>query len=120
MSVAAQEALTLGRLLEERANLQAPLDGLASAFFAEIQPLLAAPWATAETDFVYPKTRGNRPADIGKRLAYGVALTRLAAQDPEVHRLVAELNNLIRPQSVLRNPQLAARVMTLMTARADS
>ena len=59
MSVAAQEAVVLGRLLASRAERPDPLDGLAPAFFAEIQDLLGAPWATAVTDFVYPKTRGD-------------------------------------------------------------
>ena len=78
MSVAAQEADALRRLLEARAALPNPLDGLAPAFFAEIQPLLAAPWSTAETDFVYPQTRGDCPADFAQRMQYAAALTRLA------------------------------------------
>ena len=45
---------------------------------------------------------------------YGVAITKLAAQDPEVHRLTAEVSQLLKPQAALREPALAARVMALM------
>jgi hypothetical protein len=88
MSVAAQEGGLLGRLVGSRAVLPDPLDGLAPLFFAEVQPLLEAPWATAVTDFVYPKTRGDRPPDFEKSLKYGAALIRLAADDPSVHLIV--------------------------------
>lgn len=116
MSVAAQEADTLRGLLAARAALPDPLGGLAEAFFAEIQPLLTAPWSTAETDFVYPQTRGHRPADFAQRLRYGAALTQLAAEDASVHRLVFEVNSLLRPSSVLREPELAGQVTALMAA----
>jgi len=118
MSVAAQEAGVLGRLLASRAGLPDPLDGLAPAFFAEIQDLLGAPWATAVSDFVYPKTRGDRPPDLQQRLQYGMALVRLAAEDPSVHKTLTEVNHLLRPQSALRESALADRVKALMMASA--
>jgi 2-polyprenyl-6-methoxyphenol hydroxylase-like FAD-dependent oxidoreductase len=118
MSVAAQEAGVLGRLFVSRTELPDPLDGLAPAFFAEIQDLLGAPWATAVNDFVYPKTRGDRPPDFQQRLQYGIALTRLAAEDPSVHKTVTEVTHLLRPQSALRDPVLADRVKAIMTASA--
>jgi len=120
MSVAAQEAVELGRLLESRADLRNPLDGLAPAFFTEIQHLFEAPWATAMTDFAYQKTRGDRPPDLPQRLQYGAALTRLAAEDAAVHKIVAEVNSLLRPQSVLRDPVLADRVKAVMIASASA
>jgi 2-polyprenyl-6-methoxyphenol hydroxylase-like FAD-dependent oxidoreductase len=110
MSVAAQEALILDRLLAE----DVPMERLARDFFAAIQDVLATPWGVAVSDFVYPATRGVRPADLAQRLQYGVALTKLAAQDPEVHRLTAEVSQLLKPQAVLREPALAARVMSMM------
>jgi 2-polyprenyl-6-methoxyphenol hydroxylase-like FAD-dependent oxidoreductase len=110
MSVAAQEAVILGRLLAEGV----PMERLAHDFFAAIQDTIATPWGVAISDFVYPATRGARPADLAQRLQYGVALTRLAAQDPEVHRLTAEVSQLLKPQAALREPALAARVMSLM------
>jgi hypothetical protein len=60
-----------------------PAGSAAVRFITEIQHPLESPWATAETDFVFPKTRGCRPPDLQERLRYGAALTRLAAEDPE-------------------------------------
>ena len=56
MSVAAQEAVALNRLLDSRCDEAAPLEGLARAYLASIQDLLEAPWAVAQSDFVFPET----------------------------------------------------------------
>jgi 2-polyprenyl-6-methoxyphenol hydroxylase-like FAD-dependent oxidoreductase len=114
MSVAATEAVVLGRLLAARAERADPQDGLAGDYLAEIQECLEAPWATAVTDFAYPETRGERPPDLARRLEYGAALFRLAAEDAEVHRIVAEVTHLLRPHSALREPSLANRVQALI------
>jgi len=110
MSVAAQEAVILDRLLAE----DVPMERLANDFFAAIQDTIATPWGVAVSDFVYPATRGVRPADLAQRLQYGAALTKLAADDPEVHRLMVEVSQLLKPQAALREPTLAARVMSLI------
>ncbi|KRQ95699.1 hypothetical protein CQ12_03720 [Bradyrhizobium jicamae] len=110
MSVAAQEAVILDRLLAE----DVPMERLARDFFAAIQGTIATPWGVAISDFVYPATRGVRPADLAQRLQYGMALTRLAAEDPEVHRLTTEVSQLLQPQAALREPALVARVMSLV------
>jgi hypothetical protein len=52
--------------------------------------------------FVCPATCGTRPADLAQYLQYGMALTKLTAQDPEVHQLTAEVSQLLKPQAVLR------------------
>ncbi len=114
MSVAAQEAHVLAYLLESRRGAVDPLDGLAEAFFTEIQPLLEAPWAVAMNDLVYPQTRGERPPDFEKRLQYTRALMRLAAEDAEADRILFEVRALLRPWSALREPELASRVMSMM------
>ena len=114
MSVAAQEAHVLAYLLESRRGRVDPLDGLAEAFFTEIQPLLEAPWAVAMNDLVYPQTRGERPPDFEKRLQYTRALMRLAAEDYEADKILFEVRALLRPWSALREPELASRVMSMM------
>jgi 2-polyprenyl-6-methoxyphenol hydroxylase-like FAD-dependent oxidoreductase len=114
MSVAAQEAHVLASLLASRRGLSRPIDGLAQAFLAEIQPLLETPWAVAISDLVYPQTRGERPPDLERRLQYAGALMRLAAEDAEVDKLLAEVRSLLKPQSALREPELASRVMSMM------
>jgi 2-polyprenyl-6-methoxyphenol hydroxylase-like FAD-dependent oxidoreductase len=118
MSVAAQEAGILNRLLGARAKAIDPLDGLAPAFFAAIQDVLEAPWGVATSDFIYPKTRGRRPEGFEQRLRYNIGLLRLAAEDPSIHKLLVEVNQLLRGPSVLRAPEIAERVARLMAAPA--
>ena len=73
---------------------------LAPTFFAEVQALIETPWAVATFDFVFPETRGQRPADFETTLKFGIALTRLAAEDPAVHKLTAEVQNLLRDDAL--------------------
>jgi 2-polyprenyl-6-methoxyphenol hydroxylase-like FAD-dependent oxidoreductase len=118
MSVAAQEACALHDVLATQVRTADPLGSLAAAYFNRIKNLLDAPWGTAEIDMVFPQTRGERPADFERRMEYGKALRQLAAEDPEVHRLLAEVSGLQKPPSVLSEPKLAERVMRLMQAAA--
>jgi 2-polyprenyl-6-methoxyphenol hydroxylase-like FAD-dependent oxidoreductase len=116
MSVAAQEACLLHRLLGTRGLERDPLAGLAPAFFAEAQALIDGPWAMAAIpDFVHPETRGQRPRDFEITLKFGLALTRLAASDPALHKLIAEVQHLLKPRTVYRDPELVQRVLTVMT-----
>ncbi len=111
MSVAAQEACLLKTILERS---KAENDPMASTFFTEVQPLIETPWSVATLDFVFPSTRGQRPADFETTLRFGIALTRLAAEDPAIHKLTAEVQNLLKPRSVYRDPALVQRVLTMM------
>jgi 2-polyprenyl-6-methoxyphenol hydroxylase-like FAD-dependent oxidoreductase len=114
MSVAALEACLLQRLLERLGEDSDAIAALAPAFFAEVQTLIETPWSVAMLDFAFPDTRGQRPADFETRLKFGIALTRLAAEDPAVHKLAAEVQNLLRPRSVYRDPALVQRVLAKM------
>jgi 2-polyprenyl-6-methoxyphenol hydroxylase-like FAD-dependent oxidoreductase len=111
MSVAIQEAAFLARLLTSHRSLADPLDGSSAQYLSGIQAVLEAPWATATLDLAHPKTQGERPADIQERAKYAKALQSLAAEDPDVHRVMAEVNHLIRPYTALRDPILAERVL---------
>ena len=114
MSVATQECCVLASLLESRQGHRDPLDGLAEAFLAEIQPLLETPWAVAMADLVYPQTRGERPSDFEKKLQYAHALMRLTGEDAEADKILAEVRSLLKPASALREPELASKVMAMM------
>ena len=116
MSVAAQEACALGRYLTARAGEHDPLDGLARAFLAEADALIETPWAQAAIpDFIHPETRGERPANFEETLKFGAALTKLMARDPAVHKLVVEVQNLLKPRSVYFEPEFMQRVMAVMS-----
>jgi len=114
MSVAAQEACLLQTLLARLAGDSDPIAALAPTFFADMQALIETPWAVATLDFVFPETRGQRPADFESALKFGIALTRLAAEDPAVHKLTAEVQHLLSPRSAYRDPVLMQRVMAIM------
>jgi 2-polyprenyl-6-methoxyphenol hydroxylase-like FAD-dependent oxidoreductase len=114
MSVAALEACLLRTLLERLGGDSNPIAGLAPAFFAEVQALIETPWSVAIFDFAFPDTRGQRPVDFETTLKFGIALTRLAAEDADVHKLTAEVQNLLKPRSVYRDPALVQRVLAKM------
>jgi 2-polyprenyl-6-methoxyphenol hydroxylase-like FAD-dependent oxidoreductase len=114
MSVASQEACLLRRQLDRLIGERDPMARLAPAFFAETRPLIEEPWSVAILDFVFPQTRGKRPPDFAMTLKFGAALNRLAAEDASVHRLTAEVQNLLKPRSVYRDPALVHRVMAAM------
>ncbi len=115
MSVAAQQAVLLHRVLARSAGDADPLAALAPAFFAELQPLLETPWAMAAIpDFIFPDTTGERPPDLDRTLRFALALLRLAARRPDVHKLVVEVQHLLKPRSAYRSPMLLARVLLEM------
>ena len=115
MSVAAQEARALRQLLAARAGAGDPLHGLAPAFFAEASALIEAPWAMAAIpDFAHPDTRGERPVDLEQRLKAGHAMNQLAARDPAVHKLMAEVQHLLKPPSVYQDPELTQRLQAIL------
>jgi 2-polyprenyl-6-methoxyphenol hydroxylase-like FAD-dependent oxidoreductase len=114
MSVATQEACLLHALLRRRVEETDPLTGLAPAFFAEAATLIETPWALAAVpDLAHPRTLGQRPDDLQQRLEFGEGLNRLAANDATVHKLLFEVLHLLKPHSVLRDPNLMERVTAL-------
>jgi 2-polyprenyl-6-methoxyphenol hydroxylase-like FAD-dependent oxidoreductase len=113
MSVAAQEALLLRRLLAEGHSGSS----LGARFFAEVEPVLETPWAMSVLpDLVFPDTTGPRPPDLEQTLKFGAALTRLAARDAGAHKLMTEVAQLLKPRSVYREPQFMGRVLEEMAA----
>jgi hypothetical protein len=76
--------------------------------------VIETPWSVAMLDFAFPHTRGQRPVDFDNTLKFGMALNRIAADDPAVHRLMIEVQHLLKPRSVYRDPQLMKRVLEKM------
>jgi 2-polyprenyl-6-methoxyphenol hydroxylase-like FAD-dependent oxidoreductase len=115
MSVAALEADVLNRLLTAQSAESDGLAGLAAAFFAEAERLIDTPWWTAAIpDFSDPRTEGQRPSDLEDMLKFFAALLKLAAQDAAVHKLFIEVQNLLKPRSVYRDPELVRRIKAVM------
>jgi 2-polyprenyl-6-methoxyphenol hydroxylase-like FAD-dependent oxidoreductase len=116
MSVAVKQACILKDLLRARVGNKDPLTGLAPAFFAAINPLIAGAWSMSVVpDFADPATRGVPPEDLQDALHFQAALMRLAARDAEVHELMLGVRHLVKPASALRDPDLVRRVETEMS-----
>lgn len=120
MSVAAQEACVLRQLLSERTEQGADLlEGLGRAFLGRIQPLVDAPWnMSAIPDLIYPQARGERPADFESRLNSGIAIAQLAIRNPHVHRLMQEVQHLLKPPSVYDDPAIQRLVQAQLLEMA--
>ena len=119
MSVAALEGVLLARLLAERAAAGGSLDDLSPVFLAEAQDIVRGPWQmSAIPDFANPLTRGERPPNLPEIFRFGAAFAELAARDPEVHKLDAEVRALLKPPSALADPLLVAKVMEVMSRMA--
>ena len=118
MSVAALEADVLTGLLAVQSAQGNGLATLPSAFFAEAEKLIETPWSMAAIpDFIDSRTEGQRPADFEGTIKFSAALLKLAAQDAAVHKLFIEVQNLLKPRSVFRNPELVERVQAVMAER---
>jgi 2-polyprenyl-6-methoxyphenol hydroxylase-like FAD-dependent oxidoreductase len=102
MTLAAQEACTLRRLLHTSTGQSDPLARLAPAFFSAVDTVVDTPWAVATVDFIFPQTRGERAPDFAAAMAFQAALNRLAAREPSIHELVVQVRHLIQPRSVFR------------------
>jgi 2-polyprenyl-6-methoxyphenol hydroxylase-like FAD-dependent oxidoreductase len=116
MSVAAAEALALRRQLALLANQKDWSAQLASAYFQAATPMVDMAWGLASLDFAYPQTRGTRPESLNDSLKFLSVLVRLAARDPEVHKLMNEVQQLMRPSSVYREPALMQQIAAEMAS----
>jgi 2-polyprenyl-6-methoxyphenol hydroxylase-like FAD-dependent oxidoreductase len=113
MAVALLEACVLKDLLQARIGKQDPLVGLQQAFIAGVQPLIASTWSMAAVpDFVHPLTRGERPHGFENALRFRAALYRIAARDPDIHKLVIGVRQLAVPPTSINDPDLVERVET--------
>jgi 2-polyprenyl-6-methoxyphenol hydroxylase-like FAD-dependent oxidoreductase len=115
MSAAAQEALALKDLVPDAAHQHDPLGWLQSEYFKKLTAVLDAPWSVAKADLIYPQTTGTRPPDLERSVKFAAALMRLAVEDPAVHKLMTEVQQLLKPPSVYNDPALQRRIAQLAT-----
>jgi 2-polyprenyl-6-methoxyphenol hydroxylase-like FAD-dependent oxidoreductase len=115
MTVAFQEANLLSDLLQ---TLDRDLIAtLAPTFLSKAETLIADPWAmSALPDLIYPETIGERPPDLEDRLNFQGALNRLAARNVKIHELLTEIRHLLRPLTLLEDPDIVKRVKEEMVA----
>ena len=116
MSVAAKEAVLLRQILDGLSDQPDPLNDLVSKFLGRLDTVLADPWAVAAQDYVYEHLASMRPPKFAEQLKFQAALTRLAAEDPAVHKLMTEVSQLLRPSSVPRESPIAERLARAIQA----
>jgi hypothetical protein len=117
ITVAVQEANILRRLLNTNAMKPDPLATLSQQFLSESEALIEQPWTmSAVPDFIYPQTRGERPGDLEDRLNAQFALARIGTRDASVWKLLSEVRHLLKPMTVLDEPELVGRVEAEMNA----
>ena len=110
MSSAALQVQALQQALAAREAGPRGLDGLAGAYFPKAAEIIATPWALAAgRDLAFPRTAGQRPADMEESTQYFADVDALTAEDIEVQRLVVEVLNLAKPLSALQEEPLRSR-----------
>jgi hypothetical protein len=62
----------------------------------------------------HARFRFSSCAGATSTLKFAIALTRLAAEDPAVHKLTLEVQHLLKPRSVYRDTTLMQRVLAKM------
>jgi 2-polyprenyl-6-methoxyphenol hydroxylase-like FAD-dependent oxidoreductase len=84
---------------------------LAPDFLAKAEDIIADPWAfSAVPDFVYPDSTGVRPEKLEEILNFQKGLARLAVRDPGIFELLTDVRHLLKPLSVLDDPDIVSRV----------
>jgi 2-polyprenyl-6-methoxyphenol hydroxylase-like FAD-dependent oxidoreductase len=114
MSVAAIEACYLKEGLGALTEEADPLAHVTRPFFRRVALLLDSPWSVANMDFVYPQTRGIRPAGFHSTLRFIGAINRLSARDPTVHKLMMEVQHLLRTSDSYREAAMAEQISAEM------
>jgi 2-polyprenyl-6-methoxyphenol hydroxylase-like FAD-dependent oxidoreductase len=119
MSSAARQARLLQDVLGRVAGAPDAIAAAQSGFMAEVGSLLQSPWnMSANSDFAFPETRGVRPENFLEAQVFQAALFRAVVIDPAVHRAVTYVSQQLLPQSVLREPDILARISAAATSDA--
>jgi 2-polyprenyl-6-methoxyphenol hydroxylase-like FAD-dependent oxidoreductase len=110
MTVAALEALALGRSLDRHGGQ--PTVAFVRDYYRQAARLTDVPWDLASgADFAYPETEGRRPL-AGRLLRPYMRRVVLASHvSPEVHRTLLGVQHLLAPPSVLLRPGTVRRAL---------
>jgi 2-polyprenyl-6-methoxyphenol hydroxylase-like FAD-dependent oxidoreductase len=110
MTVATCEADTLGAILKARAEGGRGLDGLVAEYLEEASKFATRAWSLSiNSDYVYPETEGERPANFAMSRAIAATLRRLADEDLEFRVLRYRLVHMMDTDNALREGPLAMR-----------
>jgi 2-polyprenyl-6-methoxyphenol hydroxylase-like FAD-dependent oxidoreductase len=111
MTVAACEADALETLLAGKT----PLDDLVKAYLAIAGEISGRAWSlSTNSDYVYPETEGERPANFAMSRALAATLRKLADEDMEFRHLRYRLVHMLETADALRSGPLAVRFFTAL------
>ena len=106
MSIAAQQAIILQSVLAEMAGMGAA-DSPGREFALRAQDTIEGPWLTSlAQDYADPRAVGDRPPDMANALKYSAALFRRASEDEYAHKIMLEVQRLLKPRSALKELQI--------------
>jgi 2-polyprenyl-6-methoxyphenol hydroxylase-like FAD-dependent oxidoreductase len=115
MSVAALQAGELADQLAKRAASGAGLDGLAADFLPPAFAISDAAWSlSVNSDYVYPETEGERPANFAVSRAVAATLRKLCDTDPEFLGFRFRLAHMLETNAGLREGPLAIKFFTAL------
>jgi hypothetical protein len=78
---------------------------------AEVASVLETPWTmSTSADLAFPQTRGERPDNFVEAQRFEAALFHAVIADPVVHRAAIEVAQLLKPQSLLQEPDMMQRI----------
>ena len=104
MTVAAVEALALGRFLDRHRG-SGP--DMARAFYRHVTGVVGSAWELARSvDFAYPQTTGRRPVGFALRDRYLRRVIRAAQTSPKLNHRLMHVYHLIDRPHVLAAPDL--------------
>jgi 2-polyprenyl-6-methoxyphenol hydroxylase-like FAD-dependent oxidoreductase len=110
MTVAACEADALGAMLARRSAEGAGLDGLGAEYLTAAADFAGRAWSLSiNSDYAYPETEGERPANFAMSRAIAATLRRLADEDVEFCVLRYRLVHMMESEAALREGPLAMR-----------
>jgi 2-polyprenyl-6-methoxyphenol hydroxylase-like FAD-dependent oxidoreductase len=110
MTVAACEADALAGILDRRAADGAGLDGLARDYLTAAADISSRAWSlSTNSDYVYPETEGERPANFAVSRSIAGVLRKLADEDLEFRVLRYRLVHMLETADALRSGPLGIR-----------
>lgn len=111
MTVAACEADALAGMLDKRTDLS----GLAKEYLPAAAEISGRAWSlSVNSDYVYPETEGERPANFAMSRAMASTLRRLADEDLEFRIVRYRMVHMVDPATILREGPLAIRFFTAL------
>jgi 2-polyprenyl-6-methoxyphenol hydroxylase-like FAD-dependent oxidoreductase len=111
MTVGACEADALETILAARSSL----DDIAAEYLPVAGEISGRAWSlSTNSDYVYPQTEGERPANFAMSRAVAATLRKLADADPEFRILRYRLVHMVDTAKALQEGPLAVRFFTAL------